>query len=361
MVSILGLQINVLQIVAIAFGIGLLVFIHELGHFIFAKKFGVKVESFTIGFGPEIVGYTYKGTRYAICSVPLGGMCKMLGESIDSSTGSKEEFFSQPWYKRLMIALAGPVMNYILAVMLFGVVIYFWGVGRPLDKPVVGEVISGKPAEKAGLKSDDMILSIDGVKITTWMEMAEIIHKSANVQLELRIKREESEFDINITPELDPVSKYGLIGITPAVEIRKVSILQSINYGIRSVIFQSVFTVRYLGERLIKWEKPEIAGPIGVAQILAKAAKAGMQQMLSILAFISTALGLFNLFPIPLVDGGHIMFSIIEGITGRRLNKKIIAISNYVGLALIMTIFLFATYSDLGRLGLKLSKFFSSG
>jgi regulator of sigma E protease len=252
-------------------------------------------------------------------------------------------------------------MNYILAVMLFGVVIYFWGVGRPLDKPVVGEVISGKPAEKAGLKSDDMILSIDGVKITTWMEMAEIIHKSANVQLELRIKREESEFDINITPELDPVSKYGLIGITPAVEIRKVSILQSINYGIRSVIFQSVFTVRYLGERLIKWEKPEIAGPIGVAQILAKAAKAGMQQMLSILAFISTALGLFNLFPIPLVDGGHIMFSIIEGITGRRLNKKIIAISNYVGLALIMTIFLFATYSDLGRLGLKLSKFFSSG
>lgn len=359
--SILGFQITIIQIVAIIFGIGLLVFVHELGHFIAAKRFRVKVESFTIGFGPEIAGFTRGDTRYALCVIPLGGMCKLLGESIDDATGSEEEFFSKPWYERLIIALTGPVMNYILGAVLFGMVIYFWGVGKPVDKPVVGELMPGKPAEKAGLQANDIILSVNGVKVETWAQMADIIHKSANVKLKLSVKRGENIFGVNITPETDPGSGNGLIGIAPPFEMSKVNLLQSAEYGVRMVIFQSVFTLKYLGERLIKWEKPELAGPIGVAQILAKAAKAGLEQMLNILALISTALGLFNLLPIPLVDGGHIMFSVIEGITGRRINKKVINVSNFIGLTLIVAIFLFATYSDLGRLGLKLSKIFTKG
>jgi regulator of sigma E protease len=161
---------------------------------------------------------------------------------------------------------------------------------------------------------------------------------------------------VNVTAKKDPASGMGLIGIAPQVTIEKVGIVSSVGLSVKLVVYQSVFTLKYLGEKLIRWEKPEVAGPIGVIQILAKAAKAGWDSLLHLLAVISVALGLFNLLPIPLVDGGHIMLAIIEGVTRRPINKKVVQISNFVGLAIILTIFVFATYSDLSRLGLNFGK-----
>lgn len=353
MATILGYQATILQILAVIFGIGILVFIHELGHFVSAKKLGAKVEKFTFGLGPEIIGFTRGETRYALCAIPLGGMTKIPGESIDEATGAPGEFFSLQWYKRLIIAACGPIMNYLLAAILFTVVIYFWGIAIPMNEAVIGEIMPGKPADKAGLKVNDRVVAVDKQKITSWVQMAEIIQKNGDKAIDLHVMRDNKELDINVVPEIDPSRKVAVIGIVQGVETKKVGFAASVGYSLKAVVFQSVFTLTYLGEKIIKLEKPELAGPIGVAQILAKAAKAGVEQLLHILAIISVALGLFNLLPIPIVDGGHILFSLVEAVTRRPLNKKVVQYANVGGLALIVFIFIFATYSDIGRLGLK--------
>jgi regulator of sigma E protease len=356
MIHIFGYEITLFQIIATIFGIGILVFIHELGHFIMAKKFGIRVELFAFGFGPELVGFTYGETRYSICAIPLGGMVKMPGESIDESTGAPDEFLGQPWYRRLVIAFAGPFTNYVLAVFLFVIVIYFWGLAKPVEEPVIGEVLAGYPAAEAGMRAGDRVLKIENTAVTSWIQMAELLHSYPDRKIVLTVQRGGQELALDVTARKDPASGQGLIGIAPQIVVERVGLLSSVGLSVKVVVYQSVFTLKYLGEKLIRWEKPEVAGPIGVVQILAKAAKAGWDSLLHLLAVISVALGLFNLLPIPLVDGGHIFLSIVEGIIRRPLNKKIIQASNFVGLFIIITIFVFATYSDLARMGLNFGK-----
>jgi regulator of sigma E protease len=354
MFNILGLQITLFQVFATVFGIGLLVFIHELGHFMMAKKFGIRVEKFTLGFGPEIVGFTRGETRYSLCAIPLGGMVKMPGENVENSTGSPDEFLSQPWYRRLVIAFFGPLMNYILAIVLFIAVIYFWGLMKPSEQPVIGEIVQGYPAQQAGMLAGDRVLKIGDTPIKSWEDMAGIVHQNAEKTLRLTVKRKDSDLVVSLTPKKDPATGVGLIGITPSMDIEKVGFVESTKLSVKMVVFQSVYTLKYLGEKIVRWEKPDVAGPIGVVQVLAKAAKTGWDSLLHLLAVISVALGLFNLLPIPLVDGGHIFLSLIEGITRRPISRKVIAVSNVVGLGIILSIFVFATYSDLARLGLKI-------
>jgi len=344
------------QILVILFCIGILVFIHELGHFIMAKLFRMKVEKFAFGFGPEIVGFNYKNTRYCICIVPLGGMVKLPGENIEEATGAPDEFYSQPWYKRAIMAFFGPLMNYMLAIVLFAAVIFYWGIQEPVNQPVIGGVLPSKPAEKIGLKSGDKILSIDNTKITTWQQIASIISKKEKKKLKFKIQRENKILTFYITPEYEPVSEKAIIGITPAVITKKINLISSIWLGTKTSIFQTVFTLDYLIKKIIKLQKPEVSGPIGVAQILANATEAGIEKFLYILGIISAALGLFNLLPIPLVDGGHIMFSFIEALTHKPINKKIIQTANTIGLAIIITIFVLATYNDILRIGTNVFK-----
>jgi regulator of sigma E protease len=348
-----GLQITLIQIAATVFGIGILVFIHELGHFFMAKLFKLKVEKFTLGFGPEIIGFSHKETRYSLCWIPLGGMVKMPGEDIDSATGSPDEFLSQPWYKRAIIAFFGPLMNYILAVLIFTSVIFVWGLDKPSQKTIIGEPIDGYPAYKAGLKKDDLIKKINGREFEKWEEAADFIHKHPNEELDFTIARDNKDLDFKITTVKEPSSGVGVIGISPLMETEKVGLIPSAGYSVKIVIMQTELTFTYLGQKLIKWEKPDLAGPIGVVQVLAKAAKAGFQNLLYFLGVISVALGLFNLLPIPIVDGGHIMFAIIEAVTRKKNSKKMLLVSNFIGLAIIFGILILATYNDLLRLGLK--------
>ncbi|MBN1823625.1 MAG: site-2 protease family protein [Endomicrobiales bacterium] len=356
MFQIFGFTISVFQIVVTVFGVGLLIFIHELGHFLMAKKFGMKVEKFAFGFGPEIVGFTKGGTRYQICAIPLGGMVKLPGEDVNDATGSPDDFISQPWHRRLAIAVFGPFMNYVLAVILFTVVIYFWGLTRPSSLSVIGEVIEGYPAHAAGIRAGDTITSVNGVRVKAWEEMAVIIHKHPEKKIGIGLVRDEQAMTIDIVPRKDPVTGYGLVGITPKTEIEHLSLAGSVYLSCKMAVFQSVFTLKYLGEKLVRWEKPDVAGPIGVVQILARAARTGVPQLLYILAVISVALGLFNLLPIPLVDGGHILLALIEGVIRRPINKKVVHVSNLVGFTIIISIFVLATYNDLARLGLDFSK-----
>jgi regulator of sigma E protease len=202
------------------------------------------------------------------------------------------------------------------------------------------------------LKPGDVINRIDATPIASWQGFAEYVHGRPEQQMTLFLRRGDAELSIVVTPKKDPSRGIGLIGVSPQMLTERVSALRAVDYGSRMVVFQSVFTLRYLGEKIIKWEKSDVAGPIGVIQILAKAAKAGWENLLYLLAVISTALGLFNLLPIPILDGGHIFLSLIEGVLRRPLNRRMIAAANLVGLALIGAIFIFATYNDLARTGL---------
>src|SRR4051812_18692921 len=179
----------VLRMVITILTLGFVVVIHEWGHFLVARRLGVRVERFTVGFGPEIFGWTRGDTRYAVCILPLGGMVKMAGEFPEEQTQKPDEFFSQPWYGRAIIALAGPIMNYVLAFVLFAGVALAWGTLQPSNQSIIGDMVPGLPASQAKLMVGDKIVSIDGIQVTSWEQMADLIHGRPDRTLKVRIQR----------------------------------------------------------------------------------------------------------------------------------------------------------------------------
>ena len=341
-----------LQIIAVVFGLGFLVFIHELGHFSVAKFYKVKVLKFTLGFGKEIWGFTKGETRYSVCLFPLGGMVAMAGENPDEAKGEKDEFLSLPFYKKIMIIFAGPLMNYVFAIFLFAFIFNLWGTSAISDEAKIGALAKDSCAQKAGLLINDKILSIDGENIENWLSLTDSLKGKAEKEVNLKILRDDKEMDFNFVLDKNPATGNGMLGIQPLIIKEKLPFLKTISFSCYTVVYQTTFTLQYLWDKLIKWEKPEVAGPIGVIQFMANSAKSGLETYLRLLAVISVALGLFNLFPIPLVDGGMIVLFLLEGIIRKRISTKVIAVYNYIGLGLILLIFLFATYSDLIRLGI---------
>jgi regulator of sigma E protease len=341
------------------FCLGLVVVIHELGHLLMAIRLGVRVERFTVGFGSEMFGWTYRKIRYSVCVVPLGGMVKMAGEFQDERTNKPDEFFSQPWYRRNLIALAGPAMNYALAFVLFALVAAVWGILQPSTQPIVGDVIPGLPAAMAKLQENDRVLSINGHPIATWEEMATVIHQSPEKEMALMIDRPQAEgktpqtIQILLTPRLDPQMGLGLIGVMPKIDKVKPGLKGSFKAAYLDVKVWTLQPITYLSSKIRHFEGPkELSGPIGIAQMVTKATKEGLSYVIYLIAIISTGLGLFNLFPIPILDGGHVLLYTIEGIIRRPLSRRAMQAANAVGLSLVMTIFLYASYQDVLRLHL---------
>ncbi|MDR1952134.1 MAG: M50 family metallopeptidase [Elusimicrobiota bacterium] len=341
----------ILQILGIGIGLGFLIFIHELGHFTAARLCSVRVLTFSFGFGPDLVKYIYKGTKYCIKLIPFGGFVAMAGEDPDKATGASGEYLSLPWYKKIFIAFAGPLSNYILAVVFFAAIFNFWGVTQASPLAQIGDTVEAQPADKAGLKSDDIIKNIDGKSVNTWVDISENLKDKANKTILFTIQRGTYTFNVNVAVAPNPVTDLGIIGIYPKIIRENVGIFKSIEYGARSAIGQTIMTISYLADKILNLEKPDIAGPLGIMQVMAKATKDGVENYLTLLAIISVALGLFNLFPIPFVDGGMIVLFLIEGIIKKRLGLRIIQVYNTIGIIIIGGIFIFATYSDLIRLG----------
>ncbi len=347
-----GAYSTVLQTAGVLFGLGLLIFIHELGHFVMAKFYKVKVLNFDFGFGKELFGFTKGETRYGVRMFPFGGRVAMAGEDPDQSSGGQGEYLSLAWYQKIMIAFFGPLMNYVLAVFLFAFSFYIWGFTTVSDKSFVGALASGQAAEKAGIQTGDRIISIAGVEVKTWQDILTNLKDKAEKQTEVSVLRAEQKLDFSFVIDKNPNTGSGMLGIQPLITKEDVSFFKTFDLGVKTVISQSVFTLVYLWDKVVSWEKPELAGPIGVIQVMAKSAKSGIESYIRLLAVISVALGLFNLLPIPLVDGGMIVLFFVEGIIRKKINLKVIQVYNTIGLSLILCIFLFATYSDLIRLGI---------
>lgn len=347
---------NIARILLTIFCLGLVVVIHELGHLIVALKLGVRVERFTVGFGPELFGWTARKIRYSVCVVPLGGMVKLAGELMDERANKPDEFFSQPWYRRNLIALAGPAMNYALAFVLFTLVAGVWGTFQPSTLPIVGDVVAGLPAANARLQENDRILTINGKPVATWDEMAKVIHEHPGKKLALTVDRPQAAARISqtmnlfLTPLFDPQQGVGLIGILPKVDKIRPGFRGSFTVAASDLKSWTLQPLRYLASKVRRFEGPkELSGPLGIAQMVTKATHEGISYVIYLIAVISTGLGLFNLFPIPILDGGHILLYTIEGLIRRPLSKKTMQVAQAVGLSLVLTIFLYASYQDVLR------------
>lgn len=348
------------RIVVTVICLGLVVMIHELGHFLAARRLGVRVERFTIGFGREILGWTRGDTRYAVCVLPLGGMVKLAGEYPEEGAQRPDEFFSQAWYRRVGIVLAGPAMNYVLAYALFAAVAGFWGTLQPSSDPVIGDMVAGLPAAQAHLLIGDRILSINQVPITSWEQMARLIHEKPEQKLVMSVERlaespkaKPQMVSATLTPQWDAAHAMGLIGIMPQVEKVRVGLRGSLAVGWKDTATFTLQPMRYIKQKIIRRESPrDLSGPLGIVQMVTKATQEGAASVMYLIAIISTGLGLFNLFPIPFLDGGHAFLYAIEGLIRRPLSRRVMQVVNAIGLSLILTIFLYASYQDLLRLGL---------
>ncbi|MCK4533586.1 RIP metalloprotease RseP [bacterium] len=339
-----------ISILAVLFTFSVVIFFHELGHFLVAKKFGVWVKTFSLGFGPELLGKTIKNTRYRLSLIPLGGYVKMAGEDPgEKREGVKSEFLSQSWGKRMLIVLAGPVMNFLLAITIFSLVFYIWGKPQIVKEPIIGEVVEGFSAQEAGIKEGDRIISIDGREVNDWEEVVEIVHPSKGKTLHINILRGNEEIEFLVASRIDPERDISLIGITAKVEMKKIGLLSSFFEGTKQTIMWIGFVLKSIGLMFSRIGRANISGPLGIGQMVAEVSKTGWENFLSLIALISLNIGLFNLFPIPILDGGQMVFYLWEGFTGKPLSEKKIRIAQMVGLSILMVIFVFAMQCDISR------------
>lgn len=348
-------------LVATIFVLGILIFFHELGHFLVAKKSGIRVERFSLGFPPRMIGKKIGDTEYCLSWIPLGGYVKMAGEDPDETKieGKPYEFMSKPVGIRALVIAAGPVMNFILAIFIFWGIIFFKGMQEThYESTQVGLVETGGPADEAGIKPGDMIVSINGIEVTTFRDMAQIIYQQVEKPIEVKWLREGEEFTARITTFKDRVldekgemQEVGKIGIGPSYTTIKVGFFQSLAEAVGTVIFILVETIKFLvgfitGTSSIKL----LGGPVFIAKAAGEAAKSGFVYLLSLMGILSVNLALINILPIPVLDGGHLLFLGIEKIKGSPLSLKQRATMQQIGLAFLILLIMFITYNDFLRI-----------
>ncbi len=339
---------------AVVLTFGMVIFLHEAGHFFVCRWLGVRVERFAFGFGPELIGMTGRtGTRFSICALPLGGFVKPAGEELESSTGAADEYFGQNWRRRLAIVAAGPVMNYVLAFTLFTGVVYLKGIPEPGTAPVIGNLMIGYPADRAGVGLDDTIVSVNGKAVQTWDQAADAIHQFPDKEIELAFKHGERAQTVRVTPRKDEATGHGVIGIMPKEVYRAVGFLGAANEGARQCWALTAFTVKTIVSKLSHHERPDLAGPVGIVQMVSRAAHSSWDNLINLIGLISVAIGFFNILPVPLLDGGHAAMYVWEGLSGHPPTKETQARAQNVGIAFLLSLLLFATYNDVLRLRLE--------
>ncbi len=339
-------------ILATIFVFGLLVFVHELGHFITAKATGMRVDEFAIGFGPELYQVREGETLYSLRLIPLGGYNKIAGMDPDEPNLDERAFIYRSVPARLLVIAAGSVMNFLLPILLFFIVFLSSGVDKPATEPILGMVLANQPAAVAGLAPGDKILAIDGVETTDWMSIVAALRPRANQPTAIVAERENRQFTVEVTPTLDSRGERGVIGIIPKLVKEYPGFFESIKLSVQQVFYVTGAMLNQLGQMFTGKVDPEVSGPIGVAQMAGQVAKQGIIPLVQFAAFLSLNLGLINLLPIPALDGGHIVTILIEGVRGKPLTGKQLQWIQMVGIALLLMLLVFATASDLGRLKL---------
>ena len=356
------------------FVLSLVVFFHELGHFLVARWCGVRILVFSIGFGPELLGfYDRHGTRWKIAAVPLGGYVKFFGDESPASTPDSDRlatmdandraqsFFFQPVWKRAAIVVAGPLANFLLAIAIFAGIFMLYGMQTMT--PRVDEVQADSPAAAAGFQPGDMVVAINGQKIDSFADMQRIVADSADETLNITVDRNGAQLVLRATPQLHEekdifgnVRRIGLLGIkrSPApgdVKYQPVAPPQAVWMGVQETWFVVDKTLTYIGRVIIGREAAnQLGGPIRIAQMSGQVASISFAALVHLAAVLSVSIGLLNLFPIPLLDGGHLLFYSIEAMRGRPLSERAQEVGFRIGFAIVIMLMIFATFNDIVHL-----------
>ena len=345
---------TLVSIFGVVFALGLVVIVHEWGHFIACRLLSIRVEEFSIGFGKLLKQWKgKKDTLFSLRAIPLGGYVKPAGEAYfrEVEIKSDDEFAAKPWWARSIMVFAGAGMNYVLAFVLFFFIILFMGmpVNDPAKVPsILGEVKDGYPAATSGLMAGDKITFVNGLETNNWKELLLALDKANKEDLptvDVTYERDGIEMTSNIL--FDETRKLGIV-VEPTYE--KIGIFKSIGMGAYQCYYWTALSLKTIAEKIYHKQAPDMAGPIGIFELVGKGVHNGAEDYFFLIALISVAIGMFNLFPIPILDGGHICFFILEAITKKRPTEKTLNNACGVGALILIGLVLFATYQDIGRL-----------
>ncbi len=370
--NFLHLPLGTLIYYAVPFLVALtvIVFIHELGHFLVARWCGVDVECFSMGFGREIFGWhDSKGTRWKVGWIPLGGYVKFRGDANSASIPSAEalaraagdpgNFHGKPVWQRAAVVAAGPIANFLLAITIFATL--FMAVGAPIIEPRVDEVLPGSAAERAGIRAGDLIVSIDGKAIDDFAQLQQAVVTRAGEELTVVINRNGERLSLPIVPDLREESdnfggkmRIGLLGVRNnpdgPVRFEPMSPLKALERAVERTWFIVDTTFSYIGKLAMGRESADqLGGPISIAKAAGDAASLGVFQFVTVVAFLSVSIGLLNLFPIPMLDGGHLVYYAIEAVRGRPLGENAQEWGFRIGFSLVIMLMLVGTWNDVIR------------
>ena len=342
-----------------------LVFVHELGHYLVAKGNGVRIETFSIGFGPELLGWTDRaGTRWKVSAIPLGGYVKMFSDlnaasqpdtktlAAMSEDDRKVSLHHKTVWQRIAVSVAGPAANYLLAIVILTGIYATVGQRVITDKAKIGSIMENSAAAKAGLKPRDEILAVDGQPVTLFTEMQDIVRASPGKTLTMQIKRDQNVQQIDIVPEIMPSvsGNIGLLGVMQGIDENPLPFYKAPLAAVTDVVKISWVTLRSLGSMVTgKHSLDGLAGPIGIANLTSQAAQQGALEIFWLAAMLSISLGLLNLLPVPMLDGGHLLFYFIEAAKGSPVSDKAQEICYKIGFAMVMLLLLISTSNDLKR------------
>lgn len=358
-------------IIPFLFVLTIVVFFHELGHFLVARWTGVKVLTFSLGFGPELAGFNdRRGTRWKISAIPLGGYVKFFGDDTEASTPSTStlaamtaeeregSFHHKSVARRAAIVAAGPFANFILAILIFACLFTFYG--KPSTTARVDKIEANSAAAAAGFQVGDVVTAIDGTAISSFTDMQRIVSINAGDALTFTVKRGDTTVQLHGTPELrevkDPFGnahKLGVLGITRAtapgdIVTEKVNPATAVWLGVKETWFVIDRTLAYIGGIFTGREAADqVGGPLRIAQISGQVATIGIAALIHLAAVLSISIGLLNLFPVPLLDGGHLLFYAVEAVRGRPLSERAQEMGFRIGLGLVLMLMVFATYNDI--------------
>jgi regulator of sigma E protease len=358
-------------VVPFLFVLTIVVFFHELGHFLVGRWAGVKVLTFSLGFGPELFGFDDRhGTRWKVSAIPLGGYVKFLGDETEASTPSADalaqmtaeeralSFHHKKVGPRAAIVAAGPIANFLLAIVIFAGMFTFFG--KPITSARVDKVEANSAAAAAGFQAGDVVTAIDGSKIDTFSDMQRIVSGRAGERLTFTVKRGEANLQLQGTPELrevkDPfgnVQRLGVLGITRQtaagdVVTERVDPVTAVWLGVKETWFVIDRTLAYVSRIFTGRESADqVGGPLRIAQMSGQVASIGLGALIQLAAVLSISIGLLNLFPVPLLDGGHLLFYAIEAARGRPLSERAQEVGFRIGLGLVLMLMVFATYNDI--------------
>ncbi|AQS59350.1 RIP metalloprotease RseP [Desulforamulus ferrireducens] len=325
---------------------GMLIFFHELGHFLVAKRVGIMVHEFSLGFGPKVFGFHRGETRYNLRLLPLGGFVRMAGmdpnEQEDEGIPIEKTFNHKTAMQRAAVIIAGPLMNFILAAVLFAAILMLQGV--PSTTTVVGEVIAGSPAEKAGLQIGDQIKAVNNTTVENWEQLVAETNKNAGQPLHLIVLRDNKEISLEVNTVKDETGQYKM-GIRPTM-VRQ-NPFSALAEGVTYTVQITGLIIAFIGQMFTQQVPADLGGPVRVVSEIGKAAEFGVFQVMQLAAFLSINLGLFNLFPIPALDGSRVLFLLWEKISGRPVEPSKESFIHLIGFGLLLLLMIVITYNDI--------------